>query len=218
MGEPVVETGRCGAVDWAVCGAAYPGQMRSGDAFLVQETEAGVLVGVVDGLGHGEEAADVAERALESVRMTAGQSLIGSLTACHVALRGSRGVVMTLAMLDTHRAQLTWVAVGNVDAAVLRRRSAGQPAKRFSVPLRAGVLGDRLPPLREATVAMSAGDTLVAATDGISPAFLDEVDLSLDGRALACTLHRRYSRNDDDALVLVARPSRRPRADGGAHG
>lgn len=200
-----MQEGRCGTLEWAVCATAYPGQARSGDAFLVQPSRAGVRLAVVDGLGHGEEAADVTELALASLRETAEESLVRSLTACHDALRGSRGVVMTLAVLDQHGSQLEWLAVGNVDAVVLRRRRAGQRPARFSVPLRAGVVGDRLPPLREATVAMSAGDTLISVTDGISPAFPDDVDLSLKPPALARGLHRRYARNDDDALVLVAR-------------
>lgn len=200
----MIQEGRCSKLGWAVCATAYPGQMRSGDAFLVQETESGVLVAVVDGLGHGEEAADAAEQALASLARTAEHSLIRSLTACHDTLRGSRGVVMTLAVLDPDRSQLAWLAVGNVEAVVLRRRQAGRQGS-CSVVQRAGVVGDRLPPLREASVAMDAGDTLIAATDGILPSFLDDVDLSLDARALAVRLHGRHSRSDDDALVLVAR-------------
>ena len=199
-----MQDGRCGRLGWAACAAAYPGQMRSGDAFLVQETEAGVLVAVVDGLGHGEEAADAADQALASLGRTAGYSLVRSLTACHDTLRGSRGVVMTLAVLDADRSQLAWLAVGNVEAVVLRRRQAGRQGS-CSVVQRAGVVGDRLPALRESTVAMAAGDTLIAATDGILPSFLDDVDLLLDARSLAVYLHGRYSRTDDDALVLVAR-------------
>ena len=205
MREPVVQEGRCGALEWAVCASAYPGEMRSGDAFLVHQTTAGVLVAVVDGLGHGEEAADVAERAVVSLRETAGQSLVRAVTACHGALRGSRGVVMTLAALASDRVHLSWVAVGNVEAAVLRPHQVGGVMSRRSVLPRAGVLGDRLPPLRESTVDLAAGDTLIAATDGLSPAFLDAVDLSLEPLALARTLHGDYAREDDDALVLVAR-------------
>ena len=199
------QEGRCGGLEWAACATAYPGQRRSGDAFLVQETEGGVLVGVVDGLGHGEEAADVAERALASLRMTAGQSLTRSVTACHGTLRGSRGVVMTLALLDLTGYRLSWVAVGNVDAAVLRSAWRGGPVDRRSVPLRAGVLGDRLPLLRETTVELAPGDTLVVATDGIAPAFVDAVDPSLAPGIQIGRLHRGYARGDDDALVLVAR-------------
>lgn len=205
MREPVIQEGRCGGLEWAACATTYPGQMRSGDAFLVQKTEAGVLVAVVDGLGHGEEAADAAEQALASLGRTAGHSLVRSFNACHETLRGSRGAVMTLAVLDPDRSQLAWLAVGNVDAVVLRRPRWGLPQTSCAVTLRAGVVGDRLPPLREATVAMAAGDTLIAVTDGIFPSFLDDLDLSLDARALARRVHRCYSRTDDDALVLVAR-------------
>ena len=201
----MIQEGRCGTLEWAACATAYPGQLRSGDAFLVQETEAGVLVAVVDGLGHGDEAADAAAQALASLGRTAGRSLVHSLTACHDTLRGSRGAVMTLAVLDPDRSQLAWLAVGNVDAVVLRRPRWGLPRTNCAVTLRAGVVGDRLPPLHEATVAMAAGDTLIAVTDGIFPSFLDNVDLSLDARTLAGRVHRGYSRTDDDALVLVAR-------------
>ncbi len=203
--EPVVHEGRCGRVEWAVCATACPGQMRSGDAFLVQETRGGVLVAVIDGLGHGDEAADVAERAVASVRETAEEPLLRSFTTCHGALRGSRGVVMTLAALDPVRFALTWAAVGNVDAAVLRPGRVPGVVDRCSVPLRGGVVGDRLPPLRESVVHLARGDTLVAATDGVSPAFVDTVDLSLDAEASARALHGGYATGDDDALVLVAR-------------
>ena len=206
MIERAVHEGRAGALEWAVCSSAYPGERRSGDASLVLATTTGVLVAVVDGLGHGEEAADVAELALASLRETAGRSLVACLSSCHEALRGSRGAAITLAALDAHHGLLTWVAVGNVEAAVVTRQGHRSGAtRRWSVPLRGGVVGDRLPPLRESTVPLAAGDTLVAATDGVGPAFLDDVDLSPSPPALSRRLHRGHARSDDDALVLVAR-------------
>lgn len=206
---PVVHEGRCGTLEWAVCATAYPGEQRSGDAFLVAETPGGALVAVVDGLGHGDEAADVAERAVVSLRGTVGQSPVACLTACHTVLRGSRGAAITLAQLDGDDGSLVWVAVGNVDAAVIGRGRGGRANTRFSVPLRGGVVGDRLPPLRESSAAVADGDVLALATDGISPACLDAVDLSLGTPALARRLHTTYARDDDDALVLVARTGRR---------
>lgn len=199
--------GRCGAIEWAVCASPYPGQARSGDAFLVQAIPDGVLVAVVDGLGHGEEAADVAGRAVESLRASAGQPLLRCLTACHAALRGSRGVVMTLVAVHAGSATLEWLAVGNVDAAVLRPRPRGQSVQRWSVPLRGGVVGDRLPPLRGLPAPLAVGDTLIAATDGMAPGMLDGIDLSPEIADLARKLHGRHARTGDDALVLVARRS-----------
>lgn len=207
MAEVTVHEGRCGVLEWAVCATPYPGQPRSGDAFLVTGAGGGVLIGVVDGLGHGEEAATVAERALESLRQTAGRSLISCLTACHVALRGSRGAAMTLVALDPDGERLVWVAVGNVDAAVVRAGHDGVTS-RWLVPMRGGVVGDRLPRLRESSVNVTIGDALIAATDGVTPDFVDVADLSLETPDLARRLHAVCARADDDALVLVAR--RRP--------
>jgi negative regulator of sigma-B (phosphoserine phosphatase) len=205
VAEPAVQEGRCRQLEWAVCATSYPRQRRSGDAFLVRGTAAGVLVAVVDGLGHGEEAADVAERALASLRKTAGEAPTHCVTACHRALRGSRGVALTVAAIDPLAERLVWVAVGNVEAAVLRRGRNGAPTTRLTVPLRGGVVGDRLPPLRESTAPLAAGDHQVCATDGLAPAFLSSLDVPLAPPALARRLHAEYARADDDALVLVAR-------------
>ncbi len=97
------------------------------------------------------------------------------------------------------------MAVGNVEAAVLRPGGRGTPASQARVPLRGGVVGARLPPLRESTAPLGPGDVLVVASDGMVPAFLDAVDLSMEPPALARRLHAAYARADDDALVLVAR-------------
>ncbi len=202
--EPAAHGGRCGPLVWASCASAYPGEVRSGDGFLIEETDAGVFVGVVDGLGHGDKAADVKDLALDALRRTAGQPLVACIAGCHLALRGSRGVVMTLAELGGD-GQLRWLAVGNVDAGVVRHDTAAGRTGRWSVPLRPGVVGDRLPPLREAVVELRAGDLLVAATDGLSPAFLDSIDPSLEPDVVARALHRRHATGNDDALVLVAR-------------
>jgi len=208
--EPTVHEGRCGALEWAVCASPFPGQRRSGDAFLVEATAGGALIAVVDGLGHGDEAASVADRATESLRRTAGRSPTACLEACHVALRGTRGAAVTLAAVDPDRGRLAWVAVGNVEAAVVGPSRGARLTTRTTVTLRGGVVGDRLPPLRESSAPLRDGDVLVSATDGLAPAFLDGVDPSLPMRALACSLHARYARADDDALVLAVRCGERP--------
>lgn len=205
MVDRILRHGRCGPLEWAACGAAFPGERRSGDAFLVSATEAGALVAVVDALGHGEEAAEVAELALASLRRTAGQPPVRALTACHAALQGSRGAAVTVVEVDPDRRRLVWAAVGNVDAAVVRRTPREVTTSRWSVPLRGGVVGDRLPALRESVLPLPSGGVLVAGTDGMAPAFVDATDPSLPADLLARRLHDGHARADDDSLVLVAR-------------
>lgn len=205
MNEATLRHGWCGRLEWAACSSPYPGEDRSGDDFLVCATEAGALVAVVDALGHGDEAADVAELALVSLRKTMDRSPVAALTACHAALRGSRGAAITVVHLEADRQRLWWAAVGNVEAAVIQPASRHVTPRRWWAPLRGGVVGDRLPPLRDSTLALPDGGVLVAATDGIATAFLEAADPSLPVDGLALRLHEDHTRPDDDALVLVAR-------------
>ena len=188
-----------------MCLSPYPGERRCGDAFLVKENGEAVLIAVVDALGHGDEAADIAEQAVASLGQTADPSAVGCLTACHTALLGSRGAAVTVGSIDLNRGELVWVGVGNVEAAALRGGANGRPVSRVRVPLRGGVVGYHLPPLRESTASLAAGSVLVLATDGVVLTSLEAVDLSLEPLALARHLHAAYARTDDDALVLVAR-------------
>src|ERR1041384_6057447 len=49
-------------LDWAVASAPLEGEPESGDLHLVKGISTGLLLAVVDGLGHGVEAAAVARR------------------------------------------------------------------------------------------------------------------------------------------------------------
>src|SRR5437868_5964588 len=51
-------------IEWSVAARALPGQTVSGDQFLVKASNRGVLVGVIDGLGHGSEATRAAAAAV----------------------------------------------------------------------------------------------------------------------------------------------------------
>src|SRR4051812_16934568 len=51
-------------LEWAVAGRALSGQLESGDAGLVVALARGTLLAVIDGLGHGSEAAAAAGSAV----------------------------------------------------------------------------------------------------------------------------------------------------------
>ncbi len=191
-------------VDWCAAKHALPGQRHSGDKCLVKGVPAGALLAVVDGLGHGSEAAAAAGIAIGVLRRSAGEHLLDLVSECHEALRDSRGVVMSLAWYNAHEETLSWVGVGNVMGLVIR-----SPSSRGKYPLRlvtrAGVVGAHLPSLHVATVPVQAGDTLVLVTDGIAGDFDRELDGLVPVRTLADGILARHGRTTDDALVLVAR-------------
>jgi len=191
-------------VEWAKASRPIaPGEV-SGDLCLVREAAQGVLVAVVDGLGHGPDAASAAQRAIALVGGGALDRPIEVVRRCHAGLQGSRGVVLSLAWFDAALDTMTWIGVGNVTGALVRLDPAASPRQESLVCGR-GVVGRQLPPLRAEILPVAHGDTLVLATDGIQPAFASDLSSARAPRLTADRILAEHGRGADDALVVVAR-------------
>jgi hypothetical protein len=191
-------------VDWGVAARAMPGEARSGDRQIVHPVVGGTLLAVADGLGHGAEAADAAARCAAVLIHGDSGHVIPLMRACHETLVGSRGVALSLAVLDVSARSLTWLSVGNVRGILVRADRRVTPA-REELLSRGGIVGLHLPPLRASTLSVEAGDMFVMATDGVSVEFISSVDTQSGPAALARTLLERHGGDADDALVLAAR-------------
>lgn len=207
-------------IEWGVAAQALAGQAESGDQCLVKPLPNGVLVAVVDGLGHGNKAAAVAKTAIATLERHAHESVISLLKCCHKELLGTRGVVMSLASLNALKGTMTWLGVGNVKGLLLRADAGASPA-HGSLLLHGGVVGYRLPSLRAAVVPVTRGDTLLFATDGIRSGFteglirsdsplrpldtLGTIQAQDGAQQIADRIFAQHSRGTDDALVLVVR-------------
>lgn len=192
-------------LEWGVAAQAAPHESVNGDAHLMLPTSTGLLFAVIDGAGHGPEAAHAAELAVTALREAPEQSVIAHLHGCHAALAGSRGAVMTLA--DYHQTDhtLTLSGVGNVEAVLFRARPAPGGARQEAAMLRGGVVGCHLPEPFATIVPVHGGDVLVMATDGLRNDFTAETVLRSPPRQSAGALLRKHARGSDDAVVLVVR-------------
>jgi phosphoserine phosphatase RsbX len=182
------------------------GQAASGDRHLVKPFPDGVLVAVVDGLGHGPEAAAAA--ALESY---AEQPVISLVERCHKTLRGTRGAVMSLASYSARESTMAWVGVGNVEGVLLRRPGTLR-AGRESLLLRGGLVGTQVPALTAAVLPVRWGDILILASDGIRREFAGDVIVTDPPQKIADRILAEHGKTTDDALVLVSRYLGRKRA------
>jgi serine phosphatase RsbU (regulator of sigma subunit) len=200
-GEHIRDEGA--ALEWAAAGKALDGT-TSGDLHLVLPGSPRSLVAVMDGLGHGPDAQRAASECALILEAHRGEPLLDLVHHCNEGLRGTRGVALTLALLEAERATLEWVSIGNVEGLVLRR---GQPRKLTyaAVVQRGGVVGYRLPPLKVSRVDLAPGDVIVLATDGIKSGFHESLELGQSARDLADDIVMRYAKGSDDALALVAR-------------
>lgn len=201
-------------LDWGAGGRPLPGERESGDLHVVAPFAGGVLVAVIDGLGHGEDAAlsaAIAAAELERDPAAPPAELVGR---CHTALRRSRGAVLSLACFNGEAGTLSWTGVGNVAGVLVRAAPRGRPA-RETLLTRNGVVGYRLPPLRVSMLQLDPGDTVALATDGIAGGFDLEPLLRVQPERAAADILDRHGKDTDDALVLVARYLG-PREAGGA--
>jgi phosphoserine phosphatase RsbX len=193
-----------GLLDYGFATVALSGESQSGDACLVQHFAGGVLLAVVDGLGHGAEAAEAARVAIETLRLHAGESVMSLARRCHANLQGYRGAVMSIASLDASDLSMTWLGVGNVSG-VLIHADSGEPLEQEVLLMRSGVVGNALPALRAAVIPVFHGDTLILATDGVAEGFYDDISIADSPQKLADRLLRTHNKGTDDAMVLVAR-------------
>jgi hypothetical protein len=191
-------------LDWSVASRAAPGEAVSGDLHLVAPCRDGMLIGVVDGLGHGDEATAAARIAVAVLEQHAGESVISLVQHCHRALQRTRGVVMTLGSLNAAEDTLTVIGIGNVETVVHRANPAATP-RRESVLLRGGVVGYQLPALQASTLPMTAGDVVVFATDGVREDFSDLINPQDSMPQLAERILAKNFRGTDDGLVLGCR-------------
>jgi serine/threonine protein phosphatase PrpC len=190
-------------LEWAFAGAGLGGH-ESGDAHVVAGFPGGALAAVIDGLGHGPDAAEAARAAARVLEAFAGEPVTELLFRCHEELRRTRGAVMSLASFDAAGSAMTWTGIGNVEALLLR--GGAGPAREALTP-RGGVVGYQLPAPRATTVPVAPGDTLVMATDGIRSSFVAGLARAPKGtpQELADAIFAGHARGSDDALVLVAR-------------
>jgi negative regulator of sigma-B (phosphoserine phosphatase) len=190
------------AFEWAVASTAIDGE--SGDLHCVIPGSVCSVIGAIDGLGHGPEAALAARECVAFVRAHAGDPLDVVVRTCHEGLRGTRGVALTLGRIDARRDLLSWLAIGNVDGLVLRRGLVRGLVLDAVLP-RGGVVGYRLPGIKISDVSLAPNDLIVFATDGIKSGFANSLNPGLGVQEIADHICSRFARGSDDALALVVR-------------
>lgn len=180
----------------------YPLMSVNGDTFVIQQWGESALVGVIDGLGHGQLAYRAAQAARQYVERHFDQSLDEIFRGVARTCRATRGVVMGLARFDWGRATLTFASVGNVEARVF-----GSPEPMNFVYPR-GVLGlnARRPVVTQHRWELS--NVMVLYSDGLIPhwRWSDFPHLAEASATVAAQeLLRAFARETDDATVVVVK-------------
>lgn len=185
--------------DVAAYGRPCFGERVSGDLAYWRPVEDGVVAVLLDVLGHGPAAHRVASAA-RGYLASAPNDPVELLTGLHEHLHASRGAAVAAAYVDAS-GQGRIASVGNVLVRVLG------PAGN-SVPGQPGVVGQRLPRLRERNVTVGEGEALLFCSDGVSSRLeVTELTRLLHSDAMEAARHtvRVFGKENDDATCLVVK-------------
>ncbi len=172
-----------------------------GDEVACWQKDEQILLCVVDGLGHGQQAEEAAKKAVRYIERHLLESLEEIFAGCNRALRETRGVAMAVARIDEKKRLLTYAGVGNTRAVVVGDKTTWLNSSY-------GIIGGGYKALSPEVVPFSPSDLLLLFTDGL-PEFIDlskySKEIAGDVWQLAAKIITDWYAKKDDVAILVYR-------------
>lgn len=160
------------------------------------------LVGLIDGLGHGERASAIAEKARTAVLGQQENTPLDDVFAdLDRTFRGDRGFVAALCRVDGQDGQLEFCGIGNITTRLFSDRE-------HTLLSGNGIVGQYMTRPRARSMPFPAGSFLVMHSDGMSSHLHAKQLLDHRGQAApdaALTLLDEHARPNDDCGVVVLR-------------
>jgi negative regulator of sigma-B (phosphoserine phosphatase) len=184
-------------------------EAECGDTGVIKEFDGQCFLALVDVLGHGCEAHDVALTAQAYLEQNCREKPVEVMLGLHTCLKGTRGAVAAICRLDTETGELIYAGMGNIVVRVLGARA-------FRFVSGDGIVGYIMSTVREQTLTLLVGDVLVMHSDGIKEHFeLSECPgiLTGDAKSIATGLLRQFGKENDDASCIALRYLRGMRHD-----
>ncbi len=184
----------------------HPKMTVNGDTFVIRHWNGHSLVAVIDGVGHGQYAQRASQAARSYIESHYDQPLDMIFKGAARACRGSRGVVMAIAVFRWSDGEIKFASIGNIET----RLFGVNKTDKFH--LRRGIVGLQMPTPHVVTDLWAPGATLVLFSDGISSRW-SQADLGVDRDSPSARLAHRilmdHVKENDDATVAVVK-DRRP--------
>ena len=179
-----------------------PGEEESGDGWAVDDQPGRSCILIVDGLGHGPQAAEAAAVALNVFEDKSTLPPAEIVREQHAALAHTRGAALAVTLLDTEAREVRYAGVGNTSGVILEGADAHHLISHN------GIVGHELRRVQEFSYAWPRGATLLLHSDGLASWRSSNAYPGLLARhpaVIAGVLYRDLSRGYDDVTVLVTK-------------
>ena len=189
------------AMNISVLSRPCSGEIVSGDAWFIRQTAVFSLCAVIDVLGHGPDAHEVAVQLQSILEDNYTRPLQEIISICHEKLRRTRGSAMSLAKINFSEKVFEYISIGNIETRIYD--DTHELVRPFCLN---GTLGMALESQRVVKYPFPAGSTIVMFSDGINGRFkIAPRLLEISSQAIAAYIFDNYALNSDDATVLVGR-------------
>lgn len=184
--------------------ATFPmkGETACGDRCGYWETPDRLIVAVADGLGHGPEAAVAAETAMVCIGSALDMSLEQLFRYCDQCLQATRGVALSVVVIEKKSGLMTLASVGNIRTLLIEKEK--EKDRRFGATR--GIVGGGYGRLNPDYFTIKTGDVLVLFSDGLNE-FTDVRKAMLGTTNLteqcAIPLLEKLANREDDAALLL---------------
>jgi len=180
-----------------------PGEQVNGDAFVVSHINSHTTVAaVIDGLGHGKEAHWASHLAKEQIIQKAELPPVALMNHIHQSIKGTRGGVIGLIHIDTNKQKLSFTGIGNIECFIFKGKE-----KKTMLSF-GGIMGHNMRTPRVFEFSFLPGDSVCMYSDGITTRWkIENLDWKQSAQHNAEIILNQFSRNNDDATILIIRYS-----------
>lgn len=172
-----------------------------GDIGVIKEYDTCCMIALVDVLGHGKEAFDVAIMAQTYLLENYKKNPVDILRGLHSHLKSTRGAVADVCSINLETGVLKYSGMGNITTRIM-----GNDPKRLTG--RDGVIGYKIPSPVEQEVKLFPRDILVLYSDGIREHFdlIDFPDILMGNASdITTAFIDRLGKQNDDASCIALR-------------
>ncbi len=204
-------------LDIGVATRPLPGTSVNGDSFVIKQWKDHALVGVIDGLGHGQLASLASTAARQFIETHPDQPLEALFRGTARACLATRGVVMALAQFDfagpapdgehspdSPAGRFLFASVGNIEVRLLGARA--------DFKLRRGIIGPSAPNAPVTEHRWTRESLLILHSDGLTTRWQPQDFPNLaavSASEAAQELLNSLAKDNDDATVMVVKSRRK---------
>lgn len=180
-----------------------PGERLCGDGYWIHESDYETRIFVGDGIGHGPNAHEAVQSAIEAFKKYESSEPVDILRHIHSQVKKTRGLVATVAILN--HAQRSWkiCGVGNIAT----RLYHGLESKNYMSYN--GIIGLNIPnTMKSFEIPADQYSGIIMCSDGIKSRWdLHKYPslLKYDPAIIAAAIFKDYARRNDDMTVLVGK-------------